>query len=290
MNRRIGALAVRSGLLAAALAALVPQAGLATTTSVDVFASWGNTSPGIRRNTTGTGPLADTVADVSGGSFATGSASVDTFGLHAVATATSDISSPGFTAMASAGAGLVNSFTIVPRAGFTGTHALVDVPYSFGGSFLSHPSLAACATCFGAVDVRLSVDGLAQSFFFVGAHSQGTMGNANFVAGGVTRAGVLQGLLPVNTPLFLRAGLTTNVHCQSDSTLTCGMEAQFGGALSYTGLSLDDVDIVWGLVPTLVPEPTSSALLGLGLLALPRLRRGVSRASHRMRHVKRPSR
>jgi hypothetical protein len=278
MARRIGILALRFGFLAFALAALVPQTAGATTTSVEVFASWGNPSPGIRRNTAGTGPLADTAADVSGGSFATGSASVDTFGLHAVATATSGIS-PGFTAQASALAGLVNSFTIVPRAGFTGTHALVEVPYSFGGSFLSHPSLAACPTCFGAVDARLSVDGLAQSLYFVGAHSQGTMGNANFVAGGVVRSGVLQGLLPVNTPLFVRAALFTPVHCQSDSASSCGIEAQF--ALSYAGSSPDDVDIVWGLTPTLVPEPANSTLLGLCLLALPRLLRRASARSAR---------
>jgi len=267
MNRRIRSLALRAGLLAIALCSLVPQTALATTTSVGVFASWGNPSPGIRRDTSGTGPIADTAADVSGGSFATGSAAVDGFGLHVVATATSDIS-PGFTAQAAASAGLVNSFTIVPRAGFTGTHAFVSVPYAFAGSFLSHPSLAACATCFGAVDARLSVDGLSGDFYFTGAHSQGTMGNPNFVAGGVARAGVIEGLLPVNTPLFVRAGLSANVHCQSDAASSCGMEALFGGTLSYTGFSSDEVDLVWGLVPMLVPEPASSALLALGLLGL----------------------
>jgi len=259
-------LAARAGFLAIALCALVPQTAFATTTSLEVFASWGNSSPGIRRNTSGTGPVVDTAADVSGGDLATASASVDAFGLHVVATATS--ATPFFTAQASASAGLVNSFTIVPRAGFGGTHALVRVPYSFSGSFLSHPSLAACATCFGAVDVRLSVDGLGAGFYFVGAHSQGTMGNANFIAGGVAQAGMIEGLLPVNTPLFLRASLTTNVHCQSNTASSCGIEALFGGALSYTGFSPDEVDIVWGLVPTLVPEPASSALLALGLLGL----------------------
>ncbi len=285
MNRRIGVLAVRLGFLVFALGAVTPHSAGATTTSVEVSASWGNPSPGIYRYTTGTGPIADTAADVSGGSSATGSASVDGFGLHSISTATSDIS-PGYTASAFARAGLVNSFMIVPRAGFTGTHALLQVPYSFSGSFLSHPSLAGCATCFGAVDARLEVDGMSESFFFLGAHSQGTMNNPTFVAGGVARAGVLQGLLPVNTPLFVRAGLSTNVHCQSNAIESCGVEALFGGTLSYTGFSLDEVDIVWGLVPTLVAEPASGALLLSGLLGLalaPRVVRAVSRGARAQR-------
>jgi hypothetical protein len=77
----------------------------------------------------------------------------------------------------------------------------------------------------------------------------------------------------VNTPLFLRASLSTNVHCQSDAASSCGIEAQFGGTLSYAGFSPDEVDIVWGLVPTLVAEPASGALLLAGLLGLRARRR-----------------
>ena len=43
----------------------------------------------------------------------------------------------------------------------------------------------------------------------------------------------------------------------------------FGGTLSFTGVSSDAVDIVWGLTPTTVaavPEPATWLLLGTGVL------------------------
>ena len=57
---------------------------------------------------------------------------------------------PATRATARGFASLANPFIIVPRAGFTGTQALLRIPYSFGGSINIYPSLAACATCFGA--------------------------------------------------------------------------------------------------------------------------------------------
>jgi len=108
--------------------------------------------------------------------------------------------------------------------------ALVD--YSVGGTLNIYPSLAASATCFGAFQGSLGVDGMTDQFYFLGASSQGTMSNPMFFAGGVARSGILEGLVPVNTELYLRAGLLTQVHCQSDASMSCGTEALFGGTLS----------------------------------------------------------
>ena len=80
------------------------------------------------------------------------------------------------------------------------------IPYSFGGTLNIYPPLAACATCFGAVQASLAVDGMTDQFYFLGASSQGTMTNPTFLAGGVSRGGILEGLVPVNTELYLRAG------------------------------------------------------------------------------------
>jgi len=221
--------------------------------------------PGVTRNTSGSGPITDTAAEIFGSDTGTGSGTVDAFGLHAVATVHAD-NPDSYSVAALGSAGLVNPFMIVPRAGFSATHALVRIPYSFGGSFNSFPSLQGCPTCFGAVQASVGVDGMSQSFAFLGAHSQGTMNNPTFVAGGVAMGGVIEGMLPVNTVLYLRAGLFTNVHCQGANPSSCGMDGLF--ALSYAGSSPDDVDLEWALTPTLVPEPRSASLLATGILGL----------------------
>ena len=48
--------------------------------------------------------------------------------------------------------------------------ALVD--YSVGGTLNIYPSLAASATCFGAFQGSLGVDGMTDQFYFLGASSQ----------------------------------------------------------------------------------------------------------------------
>ena len=153
-----------------------------------------------------------------------------------------------------------------------GTTALLRIPYSFAGSLNIFPSLQACSSCFGAVQASVGVDGMADQFSFLGASSQGTINNPTFFLGGVARSGVLEGRVPVNTELYLRGSLVTQVHCQSNIALSCGTEALFGGTLTYNGFSPDAVDFVWGLTPTAavaaVPEPTTWLLFGVGVLGL----------------------
>jgi len=244
-------------------------------TNVGIDASAVNFS-GVSRNTNGSGPISDAASELFGLNTADASASVDAFGLHASAAVHGDATHPGYTPMARGFASLANPFVIVPRAGFTGTQALLRIPYSFGGTLNIYPSLAACATCFGAVQGSLGVDGMTDQFYFLGASSQGTMTNPTFFAGGVSRSGILEGLVPVNTELYLRAGLLTQVHCQSDASMSCGTEALFGGTLSYTGFSPDAVDFVWGLTPmavAAVPESSTWLLMVAGLAAMTRLQR-----------------
>ena len=240
--------------------------------SLGVSASADNGSPGVARNSSGTGPIADSASETFGLNTADSSASVDAAGLHATSAVHADSTNNGDTAAAVSFAGLANPFILVPQAGFIGTTALLRIPYSFAGSLNIFPSLQACSSCFGAVQASVGVDGMADQFSFLGASSQGTINNPTFFLGGVARSGVLEGRVPVNTELYLRGSLVTQVHCQSNIALSCGTEALFGGTLTYNGFSPDAVDFVWGLTPTAavaaVPEPTTWLLFGVGVLGL----------------------
>lgn len=244
------------------------QYPLTSTVGVEAFAVNPYVEPGVSRNGSANGPIADSASALFGSSTADAAASVGAAGLHASA-AVFNAPSGGYSASARASAGLVNPFIIVPQAGFAGTLARVQVPYHLGGSFSDEP--ADCPSCFGVVDARLSIDGMSEHFYFVGSHSEGTIDNAGYVAGGVDLGGMLEGMLPVNTELYLRVGLVAGVHCQSFGE-SCSASASFDSGLRYTGFSSDAVDIVWGLTPTMappVPEPDTAALLpaGLGLVA-----------------------
>ncbi len=268
-HRTVRALCATS-VLAALPAAAQFVNPVATSVGIDAAAVNSYIQPGVSRNTNGTGPLLDSAAEIFGSSTADASAAVDGLGLHASSSVHGEASINGYSASARSYASLVNPFILRPQAGFVGTQALLRIPYSFGGSINIFPSLAACSTCFGQVQASLGVDGMTDQFYFLGSSSQGTAGNPNFFVGGVARGGVLEGLVPVDTELYLRAGLLTQVHCQAFLE-PCGTAALFGGTLSYTGFSTDAVDIVWGLAPqavAAVPEPSALLLMVAGLAAM----------------------
>ncbi len=232
--------------------------------------------PGVHRDSIGTGPISDDAPDTVGLNTARGTAAVDALGLHASAVVHGATTNAFATAQARATANLVNPFILVPREGFTGATALVRIPFSFGGTLNAFPSIQDCPSCFSLSEGRLTVDGMVDQLFVQGVASLGTINNANSAVGGFSRSGVLEGLLPVNTELYLRAGLLTQVHCQSDTVADCGAEALFAGTLSYTGTSPDAVDFVWGLTPTLaaaVPLPAAWFLFAAGVAGLARATR-----------------
>jgi PEP-CTERM motif len=240
----------------------------------------GVVNPDTNRNTNGTGPIADSASSAFGLSTVDVSAAVNATGLHVSGVAHADSSTPSYAASGAAYAGMADPFMLVPQAGFLGTQVLLQIPYSFGGSIDLFPSVFDCSSCFGDVNASLGVDGMSDGFSFSGVASQGTMASPAFMLGGVSRSGVLQGLVPVNTELYLRSSMIIRLLCQSDSTHSCTVDVLFGGSLSYTAASPDPVDFVWGLQPQLeqagAPEPAALFLFGgglIGLAALLKLRR-----------------
>ena len=265
-----GALCVlQSALAAPVFAAPVFANPLTTSAFVEAFAVNSYIQPGIARNMTGSGPIADAASALYGTSTADSSASVTAKGLHAAASV-HNTSAVGGSASARSLAGIVNPFFIVPKVGFVGNQATLQISYHLGGALNDSSN---CPTCAEFVQANLGVDGMADQFYFLGFHSMGTANNPNGNVTGVNMGGILVGLMPVNTELYLRGGLYMGVQCQAPPT--CDASALFSGTLGYFGFSSDAVDIVWGLAPTApggpangVPEPMSLALTLLGLSLL----------------------
>lgn len=258
--------ATRAVLLVALLAVMTPAQAAPTfaspvVTTLLVEASAAN-GTGVHRDSSGSGPMADAAAELVGLNTADSSASVDAAGLHAAA-AVHNANGNFLTTSARSLAAIVNPFYLVPRAGYTAPAALIRIDYHLGGALND----TGCDTCFEFIQADLGIDGLTDQFHFFGAHSLGTAGNPNGNVTGVNLGGYFEGLMPVNTELYLRAGLYTGVHCQGP--ITCDASGLFGGTLSYFGLSNSAVDIVWGLAPAAppasVPEPSTAWLMGMGL-------------------------
>ncbi len=260
-----------------ALAAVPAFAGpvfsnpLTTTVLVEAAAVNGAVQPGISRTNTGSGPIADAASALFGTSTADSSASVDATGLHAAASV-HNASIQGYGATSRSLASIVNPFFVVPKAGFSGSSATIRIEYHLGGALNDSSN---CPSCFEFVQADLGVDGMSEQFHFLGVHSIGTANNPTGNVTGVGMGGILVGLVPVNSELYLRAGLYVSAACQSFVSAGCDASALFGGTLGYFGFSSDAVDIVWGLAPAApgapphgVPEPMSATMLLLGLALL----------------------
>ena len=261
--------------LAAACAALPAAAApvflnpLTTNTLIEAFAVNTLVQPGVHCNTRSSGPIADAASQLHLTSTADASAAVSAVGLHAAAPV-HNTSGVGASASARSLASIVNRFMIVPRAGFVGSQATISIDHHLGGSLNDTPG---CPICFGFIQADLGVDGMGEQFRFLGSRSMGTAGKPKGNISGVNIGGTLSGLVPLNTQIYLRAGLCVRAACQAPPT--CDASALFGGTLGCFGFSPSQLDIVWGLaqralppVSGSVPEPASRALLATGLVAL----------------------
>lgn len=249
---------------------------------VEGFAANTHLDPGTSRTTPGGVPISDVVAESYLTNTADAFAAVDGLGsLRASASVFNNVGD-GITATARSSASIVNPFMIVPEAGFVGNMAMVQIPYHLIGN---QGDSGSCPSCFGFLEARLSVDGMGDSVFVLGSHSEGTSGNAGYVADVLDLSGVLQGMLPVNTELYLRGLVYVGVHCQSFAGAPCDAHADFDGGLSYRADSPDLVRFV-GFQPVppdvpSVPEPGLLALVGAGLTIVANRRRSRHQAEPR---------
>lgn len=250
---------------------------LSTMVFLEAYAAPVYVQPGVVRTTFGSGPLADQVVESYGANTAAASATVDAQGLHATASVGNALTDLGpYAAFAQAVVSLDNPFILVPQAGFAGSQAWIRIHYEFSGG-LSDP-ITDCANCFAAVQANLWMAGqsgvLGNQFSFFG-HTRGPVGDAVDLDGDVARDGWLSALVPVNTELRLRGGLSVRAGCETSvnrpAVSTCLTSAFFGDTLGYVGSSPDAVDIVWGLAPVSalpVPEPATALLCLAGLAVL----------------------
>lgn len=267
-------------LLAAAPASAQFINPLSTNVSIEATAANTDGHTGIARNTFASDPLRDSASDVYGLDRAESSASVDAAGLRASTVVRGDPRTGDYAASSTSFAALVDPFILIPQAGFSGTQALLRIPFTFAGSIDLLPTFDSCASCFGRVEARIGVDGMTELFSFSGVSSHGTVGSGEFIAGPVARSGVLEGLVPVNTELYLRASLFAQAFCQPDTYtgMSCGADSIFD-TLAFTASSPDAVGFVWGLAPVAVapvPEPSTLFLFASGVMAVCERRRQIS--------------
>ena len=205
------------------------------------------------RTTYGSGPISDEIRGELGFNTGTATAAIDETGVRA----TAEFHAEDRDQLAWVGSEGVfdNYLTIVPRQGFTGTHASVEFPITVEGSMIVSCRSQA-DVCGSSIWVRAYMNvGLLEDFsvsqVFNGNNGEGcTDPDDPWRCLSLLSTGTLQGSLPVNRRLRVHGVLAVEAAGIANSQFVDG-----GGQSSfwYAGFSNDEVDIIWDLTPTAPP-------------------------------------